>query len=121
MAKGALFIRWGFPAPALGAKVMKTFAEAMEYWKRKQEERMIDSFESVFLEYYGGDLSGFLLVRGDREKLDKIRRDPEFEHRNIKTAQLVPNFGIIDVFTGEDLQRRVEYYQQVLSEVTASS
>jgi hypothetical protein len=118
MAKGAIFIRWGFPTPALAPQAMKVFGEATEYWKRKQEERMIDSFESVFLEYYGGDLSGFLLVRGDREKLDKIRRDPEFEHRNIKTAQLVPNFGVIDAFTGEDLQRRVEYFQQVLPELT---
>ena len=117
MAKGALFIRWGFPTPALAEKATKAFGEATEYWKRKQEERMIDSFEAVFLDYIGGDLSGFLLVRGDREKLQKIRMDPEFESRNQRVALLVPKFGVIDAFVGEDLQRRMGDYQKALAEV----
>ncbi len=117
MAKGALFIRWGFPTPALAEKAVKAFAEATEYWKRKQAEKMIDSFEAVFLDYIGGDLSGFLLIRGDREKLSKIRMDPEFESRNQRVALLVPSFGIIDAFIGEDLQRRMGDYQQALAQV----
>lgn len=117
MAKGALFIRWGFPPAALAEKAMKAFSEATEYWKRKQEEKMIDSAEAVFLDYTGGDLSGFLLIRGDREKLNKIRMDPEFEHRNQKVALLVPNLGIIDAFLGEDLQRRLGDYQMALAEI----
>ena len=118
MAKGALYIRWGFPTPALAERAVREFAEAMEYWKRKQEEKMIDSFEAVFLDYIGGDLSGFLLIRGDREKLNKIRMDPEFESRNQKVALLVPNFGVVDAFIGEDLQRRMTQYQQALAQVS---
>jgi len=117
MAKGALFIRWGFPTPVLAEKAVKAFAEATEYWKRKQQERMIDSFEAVFLDYIGGDLSGFLLVHGDREKLAKIKMDPEFESRNIRVALLVPNFGVIDAFVGEELQRRMGDYQKALAQV----
>jgi len=117
MAKGSLFIRWGFPTPALAEKAVKAFAEATEYWKRKQEEKMIDSFEAVFLDYIGGDLSGFLLVRGDRDKLARIKMDPEFESRNIRVALLVPNFGIIDAFVGEELRRRMDVYQKAVDQV----
>ena len=117
MAKGALFIRWGFPTPALAEKAVKAFAEATEYWKRKQDEKMIDSFEAVFLDYIGGDLSGFLVIRGDRDKLQKIRLDPEFEERNIRVSMLVPNFGVIDAFVGEELQRRMGAYQKALAQV----
>ena len=77
----------------------------------------IDSFEAFFLDYYGGDLSGFLLIRGDREKLNKIRTDPEFENRNMRVAALVPNLGIIDAFTGDELQRRMTEYQKALAQL----
>ena len=117
MAKGALYIRWGFPTAALAGKATKEFGEAIEYWKRKQQEHKIDSFEAVFLDYIGGDLSGFLLIRGDRENLSKIRMDPEFESRNQRVALLVPNFGIVDAFVGEELQRRMGDYQKALAEV----
>jgi hypothetical protein len=118
MAKGALFIRWGFPSPSLAEKALKVFGEALEYWKDKQKQGMIDSFEPIFLDYYGGDLSGFLLIRGDREKLSKIRMDPEFESRNQRVALVVPNFGIIDAFVGDELQRRMADYQKQLSQVS---
>jgi hypothetical protein len=117
MAKGALFIRWGFPTASLAGKANAVFAEAMEYWKAKQKQGMIDSFEPVFLDFYGGDLSGFLLIRGDREKLNKVRMDPEFESRNQKVALVVPNFGVIDAFIGDDLQRRLSDYQKQLAEL----
>jgi hypothetical protein len=117
MAKGALFIRWGFPTPALAGRANKIFGDAMEYWKDKQKQGMIDSFEPVFLDYYGGDLSGFVLIRGDREKLNKIRMDPEFESRNQRVAMVVPNFGIIDAFIGDELQRRMADYQKQLLEL----
>ena len=74
VAKGARFIRWGLPSPAMAEKTLKAFAEATEYWKKQQAEKMIDGFEAVFLDYIGGDLAGFLVIRGDRDKLNQIRQ-----------------------------------------------
>jgi hypothetical protein len=101
----------------LAGKAAKAFKEALEHWKRKQKEGAIDSFEAFFLDYYGGDLSGFLLIRGDREKLNKIRTDHEFENRTMRVAALVPNLGIIDAFTGDELQRRMTEYQKALAQL----
>jgi hypothetical protein len=42
----------------------------------------IDSFEAFFLDCYGGDMRGFLLIQGGREKLNRMRTDPEFENRS---------------------------------------
>jgi hypothetical protein len=98
----------------LAGKAAKAFKEALEHWKRKQKEGAIDSFEAFFLDYYGGDLSGFLLIRGDREK---IRTDHEFENRTMRVAALVPNLGIIDAFTGDELQRRMTEYQKALAQL----
>ena len=43
--------------------------------------------------------------------------DPEFESRNQRVALVVPNFGIVDAFVGDELQRRLADYQKQLSEL----
>ena len=118
MAKGALFIHWGYPAPDLTAKALKLFAEATEYWKRKQNEKEIDSFEPFFLDYVGSDLNGFMLIRGDRESLARLRMDPEFVTHMMKANTLLPHYGVVEVFFGEELQRRFGDYEKALAQVT---
>ena len=44
------------------------------YYTKLQERGEIESFEAVLLEPHGGELGGFLLLRGEAEKLDRVRR-----------------------------------------------
>ena len=117
MAKGALFIRFGFPFPGYRLKSVKVFAESTEYWKRLQEKKEIDSFEPVFLDYHGADFAGYILIRGDRDKLSKLQMDPEFERLNQRAAVVVSSFGVIAAFTGDELQRRFADFQKQSSEL----
>ena len=48
---------------------------------------------------------GFLLVRGDREKLNALRASEEFLRLNIRASLVVDNLGVINAFIGEELQR----------------
>jgi hypothetical protein len=52
-----------------------------------------------------GDLAGFLLAKGDPEKLARIRASDEFIALNTRGQLLVQNFGVVGAFVGEDLQR----------------
>jgi hypothetical protein len=45
---------------------------AMLYLQHLQQEGMLDSIEAVALEPHGGDLNGFVLVKGDKEALAKV-------------------------------------------------
>jgi hypothetical protein len=116
MPKGALFLRFGFPFPGYRAKSLKVFAEATEYWKGLQQRGVIDSFEPVFLDYHAADFAGFILVRGDRDKLAKLQMDPEFESRNQRAAMVLSGFGIVPAFTGDELQRRFADYGKQAAE-----
>ena len=118
MTKGVLFIHWGYPAPGLTAKALRLFAEGTEFWKRKQAEKAIDSFEPMFLEYVGSDLNGFMLIRGDRDKLAALRMDPEFVAHIMKANTLLPHYGVVEAFVGEELQRRFGDYEKALAQVT---
>lgn len=105
MAQGAFVVGWGSVIPGREQKSLQVFSEAIQYYTRLQQQGTIESFEPVALDFHGGDLQGFLLVRGDREKLDALRRSEEFLRLNNRAALVVNNLGIINAFIGEELQR----------------
>ena len=71
MATGALMIGWGPTVRGRELKALQVFNEAIQYYTRMQQQGTIESFEPVSLEPHGGDLIGFLFIRGDREKLTR--------------------------------------------------
>jgi hypothetical protein len=105
MANGALVIGWGSVIPGREQKSLQVFNEAMQYYARLQQQGTIESFEPVALDYHGGDLQGFILVKGDRGKLNALRTSEEFLSFNNRAALVVNNFGVINAFIGEELQR----------------
>jgi hypothetical protein len=56
----------------------------VEYYGRLQQQGEIDSFEPFGLEPHGGDLNGFLLVRGDRDKLARLCVSEAFMRPNLR-------------------------------------
>jgi hypothetical protein len=105
MATGALVIGWGPDVRGRELKALQVFNEAIQYYTRLQQQGTIESFEPVALEPHGGDLNGFVLVRGDREKLNALRSSEEFIHLTSRAVQIVDNFGVITAYIGEELQR----------------
>ena len=105
MANGALVVGWGSVIPGREQKSLQVFNEALQFYARLQQQGTIESFEPVALDYHGGDLQGFLLIRGDREKLNALRTNAEFLSLNNRAALVVNNLGIIHAFIGEELQR----------------
>lgn len=61
------------------------FNEATSYYTRLQLEGTIESFEPVILSAHGGDLAGFVVLRGDRNKLDALKQTEEFARINPRT------------------------------------
>jgi hypothetical protein len=117
MATSALMVGWGPAVRGREQKALQVFNEAIQYYTRLQQQGTIESFEPVALEPHGGDLLGFLLVRGDREKLNALRSSEEFIHLNNRAALVVENLGVVTAFIGEDLQRLFADFQSQLSEL----
>jgi hypothetical protein len=104
MADAGLFVGWGSVARGREKEAVELFNEILGYYGRLQEEGEIDSFEPVFLEPHGGDLSGFVLIRGEPEKLAALRVSEEFTQYSIRAALAVDSFGVV----GADLAGRLE-------------
>lgn len=117
MADAGLFIGWGNVARGREKEAVDLFNEILGYYGRLQEDGEIESFEPVFLEPHGGDLSGFVLLRGDPEKLASIRVSEEFTQYSIRAALVVENFGVVGADLAERLQRQMAFYMEQLGAI----
>ena len=114
--KGALFIGWGEVIPGYREKALKVLNEALQYWGGFVKKGQVDGFEPLFLDFHGGDLSGFILVRGDRDKLSQLKTTPDFERLHLRSSSL-SNLGVVDAFFGDEQQHRTAEYERVKSEI----
>ncbi len=117
MAGEALFLGWGPVVRGREQKAFQVFQETIEYYGRLQQEGMIDSFEPVLIAPHGGDLGGFVLLRGERSKLDEVRSSEEFERAVVRAATIVDNVGVTNAFTGESLGEAMGRFQSVSEEL----
>jgi hypothetical protein len=118
MADAGLFIGWGAPVRGREAKGLEVFNEVIGYYGRLQQEGTIESFEPVFLEPHGGDLQGFVLLRGSEEKLAQLRVDDEFVRLSNRASMIVDGFGVTGAALGDGLQAAIETYQETIADLT---
>ena len=112
MAEAALFIGWGAVVPGRERQAQRVFDEGVAYWARLQQQGEIESFEPVALEPHGGDLAGFCLLRGERERLSRLRHSEEFRRLNARAALVVHNFGVVSADLGEQLRGAFAMFQE---------
>ncbi len=118
MAKGALFVGWGAIIPGREKTAANVLGEAMEYCGRLQQDGQLDSFEAIVLEPHGGNLEGFVVVRGDKDKLAQLRVDDEFV-RMIVGVQLVhTNMRVVWAYTGAEMQSLFAMWDQQEEKLT---
>ena len=118
MADAVLFIGWGVVVPGREQQSFQVFGEGVAYWQRLQQQGAIESFEAVTLEPHGGELAGFVVMRGEREKLEHVRYSDEFLRLNVRAALVVHNFGVVTGFSGEALNRLFASFQAEASDLT---
>jgi hypothetical protein len=118
MADFGLFIGFGAPVKGRERQAIKVFNEVFEYYSRLQQEGEIESFEPVLLEAHGGELSGFFLLRGDQDKLARIRSSEEFERRTVQGQLIVENLGVVGAALGARLMSQMSLFGEQVEELT---
>ena len=117
MADDALFIGWGEVVRGREQKAVEVFNETIQYYGQLQQDGKIEGFEAFFLAPHGGDLGGFVLLRGERAQLDEIERTPEFERLQTRSAMIVDRTGTVPAFTGEALGRLMGQFQEATQDL----
>jgi hypothetical protein len=118
MADSGIFVGFGFPVRGREQQAIKLFNETFEYYARLQQDGEIESFEPVLLEPHGGELGGFFLLRGDKDKLARIRSSEEFERLTLRGQLIVENIGVVSAFLGDRLMSQMSVFSQQVAELT---
>jgi hypothetical protein len=103
MADRVLFIGWNRPAVGREPEAMQLWQKSMEYHSKLQADGRIESFEPVLLTAHGGDLNGFVILKGDADKLAEIRRENTFIDLTIEAGYCLDGFGVVVGYVGEGL------------------
>jgi hypothetical protein len=119
MAGDTLFLGWGPVVRGRELRALTVFQETLTYYGKLQQDGRIDGFEPVLLAPHGGDLAGFILLRGSRTSLDEIRSGEEFRRLVARAASIVDDIGVIDSYTGDALGQQMAIFQSVSEELAA--
>jgi len=114
MADRVIFMGWNRPVIGREQQALQLFQRAMEFWGKLQAEGRIESFEPVLLSSHGGDLNGFVMVKGEAAKLSEIHEDDTFIDLTIEADYCIDGYGVIDGVIGDDLADRFSRWTKLL-------
>jgi hypothetical protein len=117
MANYALFIGWGNVVHGREEMSLRVFQETVEFWGRAEQDGQIDAFEPFILEPHGGGLTGFMLIYGERDRLDRMRESEEFELLMTRAGAVVDDLGVVTAYAQEALGRVMGQFQETASEL----
>ena len=112
MPDSGLFIGWGQVVRGREGQAVDSFNETVGFLGQLQGDGRIEDFELCFLEPHGGDLAGFMLLRGSAEQIDAVRRDEEFERHMQRADLVVEKLGLVSAALGERIARQMALYQE---------
>jgi hypothetical protein len=118
MANAGLFLGWGSAVTGREAKSLKMFQEeVLPFFQGQQDEGNLESYEVVFLEPHGGDLDGFILARGDREKIAAVRSSDDYTRLLTRGQFVVSSLGAVGANVGDGIQDGITMYQEAVNDL----
>ena len=105
MANACLFI--GFDRPVQGReseawKILEASLAAIEGFRK---EGWFESYDVIGLTPHFGSTNSFMLLNGERAKLDELRRSDAFERFSMTLARLFTGYGVVPGVTLEGLRK----------------
>ena len=108
------FIGWNRPIAGRETIAVELFNSIIGYLGKQQQAGIVESFEPVFLHAHGGDLNGFIIVRGDRVKLTQLVATDEWYELFTKVQVNVDGFGVIPTLHGDNIATQMTRYQRAI-------
>src|SRR4051812_13571077 len=118
MGDHGLFIGWGAPLEGGGGTGLGGFGETGGYYGKLPAGGRVESFEAVLLDPHGGDLEGFILIRGTQEQMAALQGDAEFRRLATRASLIIQRLGIVPAVLGEAVGAEMGVYQRAASELT---
>jgi len=117
MADFGIFIGFGIPVPGREVAAARVFGESVAYYEELKAAGEIESYTLAVLEQHGGDLGGFILLRGEAEKLARIRGSEKFQRYSLRAGFAVQSVGVVSALLDAEAGRFVATANDVTSDL----
>jgi hypothetical protein len=114
VSSNLIFFGWDRPVPGREQMSVEHFGEFLEYLTGLQRQGAIDSFEPVLLNPHGGDLNGFLLIRGNNDALDALVASDEWMNHVSRGGLHLEGMGLIRGASGDLVMEWMERYSRII-------
>jgi len=121
MSEHCLFIGWNRPYAGRDNVAMETYQGFVNWLGKQQQVGTVESCEPVVLDPIGTNMNGFIMVRGTRAALDKMRMTNEFQDYMTRANYALEGFCITPGYTGQALQDMMNRYQKIIGTTTTST
>ena len=108
------FIGWNLPVAGREQAALDDFSAAVEFFGQQQTAGQIESFETVMLSPHGGNLNGFVLIRGDGAKLSELRWSEEIQNLLTRAQLNISGMGVVFAAVGDGVAEQMARYRQAL-------
>jgi hypothetical protein len=114
MSSNIVFVGWNRSIHGREATSAAHFQEFAQYVGGLQQAGTIKSFEAVLLDPHGGDLNGFLLIRGESVKLDAVMASDAWQTHMTRAGMHLDGLGAIRGATGELVMERMAMWSKLI-------
>jgi hypothetical protein len=110
MSSNVIFFGWNRPVPGREGMSAEHFQEFMQYAGGLQQDGTIQSVEPVFLDAHGGDLNGFILIKGESAKLDALVSSEAWVTHMTRAGLHLEGSGAVRGATGDLVMERMSLW-----------
>ena len=114
MSFNVVFLGWNRVVPGREQAGGQMFQDTLQYLGGLQQAGTIESFEPVLLNPHGGDLNGFILIRGTAENLSAMMGSEEWETAVTRGGLIMEGMGVVSGATGDVLMEWMNRWMQLI-------
>jgi hypothetical protein len=113
MADRVLFAGWNRPVIGREKQAIENFGKAMQLYSKWQAEGRIESFDTILLDLHGGDLNGFVLIKGTSKQIMEIQQDEAFIDIIMEFGYIAEGAGVVSGRIGEGVTNIMSRYMKL--------
>ena len=114
---GALMVSFGAVIPGREALAVSAFTELSRFLGALLDDGVSSFSPYFFADGLMGDVSGFFMVEGRRERLDRLRREDPFARLLLRAGAALQNIRVHTLIAGSEAGRLVNRYRDVRVEL----
>ena len=117
MTDFGIFIGFGIPVPGRELAAAKVFGEAIGYYEELKASGQIESYTTGVLEPHGGELGGFIILRGEPAKLAQLRASEPFQRFSLRAGFAVQNIGVVSLLLDAEAGRFIATANEITKDL----